>query len=120
MSIETYTRIDMHICRDLENRGKIRVVKWAEGWEKDVSSFPAKITINDSMTLDDMVAWLENDGWTVRRWIFGARAWKGSIHPIRTAYEIKRLRESLERRKREGEAELQEVELHGIDLAYSF
>jgi hypothetical protein len=43
--------------------------------------------------LDAALAWCEDNGYTVRRWQGGARAWKGEPWVIRTRAQISRMRE---------------------------
>jgi len=46
--------------------------------------------------LEAALAWCQANGWSVRRWPGGARAWKGQPLPIRSAVDIIRLRRRLE------------------------
>lgn len=48
-------------------------------------------------TLEERVAWLAEHGWKVRTWPGGARAWRYQVTPIRTVYQIKKLRSQLDR-----------------------
>jgi len=55
--------------------------------------------------LDDALAWCEENGYTVRRWKDGARAWKGDKpQPIRTRSQIRHRRARAERRALRGGA----------------
>jgi len=47
--------------------------------------------------LDDALAWCEENGYIVRRWAGGARAFKGELFSIRSASQINRMRDRLER-----------------------
>jgi hypothetical protein len=47
--------------------------------------------------LEGALAWCEANGYTVRRWEGGARAWKGAPWPIRTRAQILRKRSEVER-----------------------
>lgn len=44
--------------------------------------------------LDAALAWCQANGYTVRRWLGGARAWLGGIWPIRTRNQIQRMRDN--------------------------
>lgn len=62
----------------------------------------------DSFTIDDKIAWMQSHGYYVRSWPGGARGWKGDKpRPVRTAREIFKLRERLERTPR--------PELNGVE-----
>jgi hypothetical protein len=50
--------------------------------------------------LEAALAWCESNGYTVRRWPGGARAWKGEPWVIRTGWQIVKLRRKLEARWR--------------------
>ena len=47
--------------------------------------------------LEGALAWCEANGYTVRRWDGGARAWRGLPWPIRTRAQILRKRSEVER-----------------------
>ena len=47
--------------------------------------------------LDGALAWCAENGYTVRRWPGGARAWKGKPRPIRTRSQIWQKRARAER-----------------------
>lgn len=65
-------------------------------------------------TLEDRLTALEQNGWTVRRWPGGARAWRNGLVPVRKAWAIKKLRDDLARTVR---PELEGV-AWSLDLAY--
>ena len=44
---------------------------------------PTERTIKTEFDLENSIAWCLANGWTVRRWPNGARAWKGAAVPIR-------------------------------------
>jgi hypothetical protein len=46
--------------------------------------------------LDAALDWCTQNGYTVRKWNGGARAWKGAPWPIRTAWQIMRKRHDIE------------------------
>ena len=106
---DTITRIDL-----FQIPAGVLVHKYPHYWT--AATPPASTTTNAAMSLDAMVAWLNENGWTVRRWPGGARAWKGEMLPVRSRYQIKRKREELKARWQEGNA--QGVQIHAIDLAY--
>ena len=58
--------------------------------------------------------WCRSNGWTVRRWPGGARAWKHGLVPVRTSGAIIKLRDELRMNPRP------DLEGHGVnlDLAY--
>lgn len=111
LDMENITRIDMHQIPQ-----GIVVHKFPHYWT--AATPPASTTTNEAMTLDQMTAWLEENGWTVRRWPGGARAWKGEMMPVRTASQIRRKREEL--RQRWQDWNRQGVQVHALDLAYDF
>lgn len=121
MDSKEITRIDLFEFIDRGNGDKktVKISKFREGWQGDPGARP-EISFNQLMSLEQMTAWMEEQGWIVRRWPGGARGFKHALHPVHTRYEIKKLREILTRRKASGDPELQAIELHGIDLAYSF
>ena len=130
MSDQIITRIDF---KDFPTEAGIRVQKWAEGWGVDTK--PTK-TYQTTKTIDEMVAWLKDNGWYVVQWsaapIFGVpaggRAFLGDGPlPVRRKYEILKLRrrftEASERYCRTPESYNQPLPelvgmLHAIDLAY--
>ena len=65
--------------------------------------------------LADAIAWCQSNGYIVRQWAGGARAWKGIPWPIRTRAQIRRKREQAEKRtRRTGE----NSGLLSLDFAY--
>ena len=78
-----------------------------------------RLVVIDSETkpgfdVEAALAWCRSNGWTVRRWPGGARAWKYGLVPVRKQYEIIKLRDELRMNPRP-ELEGQGVSL---DLAY--
>ena len=69
---------------------------------------------NPEFVLEEALAWCEKNGWSVRRWYGGARAFKGEPRVIRTTGQIKSLRERLKRYPVPG------LQLHTIDLRYDY
>lgn len=47
--------------------------------------------LNYTTTLPLMVEWLKDNGWTVREWPGGARAFKGLPRPVRPASAVKNI-----------------------------
>lgn len=64
--------------------------------------------------IENALAWCRSNGWTVRRWPGGARAWKHGLVPVRTRGAIIKLRDELRMNPRP-DLEGQGVNL---DLAY--
>lgn len=106
---QNITRIDM-----IAIPTGVLVHKYPEGWT--ASTPPASTTTQETLSLDWMVSWLENDGWTVRRWPGGARAWKGAMLPVRNGGQIKRKRDEL--RQRWQEWNQRGIQVNALDLAY--
>ena len=48
----------------------------------------------------DALAWCQSNGYVVRQWADGARAWRGIPWPIRTRAQIQRKRAQAEKRAR--------------------
>ena len=110
-----FTRVDLFEMPD----GGVRVFWFRDGWycrnnRANPKCAPATNHINGDMSLESMVAWLENNGWSVRRWPGGARGWKEEMLPVRTAFEIKRMRNRFERHP---PPEL-EGRIHALDFAF--
>ena len=82
------TRIDFTI---VPVDGAVNIRKYGEGWT--ASTPPAITSTNRTQSLEDMLSWLEEHGWTVRRWPGGARAFRGKPMPVRTRSAIQRLRD---------------------------
>lgn len=122
----TYTRIDM----TRTSRGII-VKKYPDGW---TASTQVPQTVNTTMTLDEMIEWLERNGWKVYRWVevpelgiaAGARAFRGVPLPVRTKYEIIHKRSKLQERLEPylkpdpytGEVKKLPIDIYSIDLAF--
>lgn len=99
------TRIDMAISQD-----GLRVMKYPDGWS--IESQPIENYVNAAWSIDDAIAWLQKNGWTVRRWYYGARAFKGTLYPIRNTAQIKRKRKELM------EHPDPKIQWHAVDLAF--
>jgi hypothetical protein len=106
------TRVDM-ISTPTQG---VLVRKYAAGWT--ASSVAADIHFNQEQSLEQMIAWFEAQGWTVRKWPGGARAFRGKPLPVRSGPEIANLRRKM--RARPGDY----PELAGIictlELAYDW
>ena len=88
-------RIDFILLDD----GRITVLKM----RREVAERRDIVTNHDvhlDLDLDAALAWCDEHGYTIRTWDGGARAWHGEMWVIRTASQIKRERERLERRSR--------------------
>jgi hypothetical protein len=110
-----FTRIDFHQVNLGADEGMIRwgyrVEKYIEGWEHAPGVAAYDVTFNPriqtptgtiSFDLDKALHILEANGWIVRRWWSGARAWRGEIHPVRTRHEIHTVRRRIEKQIRSG------------------
>jgi len=104
-----YNRIDLWARPD----GRVTVTKFEDQYTLD-GYIPRDTSIQEAWSLDQMAAWLEGKGWTVRRWPGGARAFKDGLKPIRTRAQIHRKRDVLKLNPPKG------VEVHALDLAYDF
>lgn len=88
------TRIDIFNYQD-----KLTVKKYTEGW--NVNSRPAQISTPQNFTYQDILEWLKNEGWEVFEWEScpimgvpeGARGYLGKPRPVRSRWEIKKLRD---------------------------
>jgi hypothetical protein len=78
------TRIDM-----FQSKSGLIVATFAEGWTASTPAF--KRMVRTDITMEEAVALLRENGWTVFCWYNGARAWLGPVLPVRTAGQIKRL-----------------------------
>jgi len=113
--MSTITRIDI-------TKSPVAVVIrcWADGWTAssalaDYQEHPADYDI------ERLLGWLEQHGWTVRRypWTNVARAWKGEPLPVRDNVGINRLRRRLtEEAQRNGGLHPRGIPLHSLDLRY--
>lgn len=129
MSNPIITRIDL---KDYPHQDGIQVKKWADGW--DPNTRPFEISTQRQMTLEQMVAWLRDNGWTVYEWEAcpvlgipaGARAFKGTPHSVRTRYQLKQLRDQYVRKAEEWLRTPESYtnpptvvnRIHAIDLAF--
>lgn len=123
------TRIDLEIVNgtvDFPEMVGIRVKKW---FELDNNPYrntqrrwgrPDLVDFNSTMSIDDMVSWLEDHGYRVYRWPTGARAFYGDPHPVRSTEQIRRLRDKLKRRKMDGDPLLADIEVYGLDLRFQW
>lgn len=99
------TRIDLHAIPQ-----GLAVYRYAEGWTASTPAFDKHV--NPEWTLDQAIAWLQSNGWTVRSWNTGARAWLGQVLPVRDKSGILRKRRHLERYPNT------DLQAHALDLAY--
>lgn len=104
------TRIDLW-----ETPDGLLVLKFKNGWT--ASTRAVERYVNPKWTLDMATAWLEENGWKVRRWGApgaGARAWMGKELPVRTAGEIQAKRARMENNRQLYPG----LEIHCIDFAF--
>jgi len=109
---ESITRIDL---QDLPTG--LFVKKYADGWNETSRPIEMHTQTDPSWTLDKACEWLRSQGWNVRRWYKGARAFKGPLRHVRTESEVKSLRARLQRNRDLYSAELQ---LHTLELFYDW
>jgi hypothetical protein len=84
-------RIDFQVLAD--RRVVVVKMRRADGYRDIPTRHEIKTTDFD---LDAALAWCKENGYTVRRWPSGARAWRGKPWPVRTAHQIVKLRRKLE------------------------
>ncbi|MBN1535226.1 MAG: hypothetical protein JW908_00735 [Anaerolineales bacterium] len=75
--------------------GSVFVSKYKEGWT--AGSYADESYTTDEQPFDDMVAWLNENGWNCKTWFDfergkRCRAFSGKPMPVRTREEILRLR----------------------------
>ena len=69
---------------------------WRAGWHPGDKALAKDVgRLADGWTVESAAAKLEADGWTVRRWPGGARAWRIGARPVRTGEYASRFRERL-------------------------
>jgi hypothetical protein len=105
------TRIDF-----IKLAGKFYVKKFPFGWT--AKTRPIQETEKTEAEWEKAILWCESNGWNVRRWPDGARAWMGPVLPVRDAAGIRAMR-------RKAEAEFQRLENIGTnkifyDFAFDF
>lgn len=108
------TRIDLRQVRD-----GVLVEKYAAGWVASTPPVPPS-KVNKEMTLEEMIAWLQASGWTVRTWTGGARAWLGEPVPVRAKVNLEYARKRLIELKGLGYGPLQKVDIDSLDLYYDW
>lgn len=82
---------------------------WRAGWYPGDHCQVAKTL---EKPLDEAIANLERQGWTVHRWHGGARAWRFGARPVRTGEWLRRARERLAKNPPAG------VQVWAHDLLY--
>lgn len=100
------TRIDVY-----QNPTNLFVAKYAEGWTASTPAYEKHF--NESWTLEQAVAWMQANGYTVRAWPGGARGWLGPILPVRDHSGIIRKRRECERFKPHSD-----MQVHAMDFAF--
>jgi hypothetical protein len=105
------TRIDF-ILATKDGKQYVIVNKLAEMGERAiVLSHEEK---SPEFKLQDALAWCKANGWAVREWPTGARAWAGGMaRPVRTAAQIKRMRQKIS-----DYIDPSLIHAEGFDLAY--
>ncbi|MDR3572821.1 MAG: hypothetical protein P4L50_03085 [Anaerolineaceae bacterium] len=88
------TRIDFRTIA-----GKVRVSKYPWGWTA-LTRPVTEETKPVGFDLEASLKWCADNGFTVRRFPGGARAWKGEVLPIRDRYTIQRMRRDIDNGKR--------------------
>jgi predicted RNA-binding protein len=83
------TRIDL-----IQQDGKWLVSKYPYGWT--AKTRPISKSELDQQAADQALAWLKAEGWTVREFPGGARAWRGEVKPIRDQATIRMLRRQID------------------------
>jgi hypothetical protein len=75
--------------------GRINVIKMTRdrAYRRDI---PTDHAIHEDLDFDEALDWLRENGYTVRCWPGGARAWKGTPWIIRTRREIWQKRQQAE------------------------
>jgi len=68
--------------------------------------------------LEGALTWCEQNGFTVRRWPGGARAWLGKPWPIRTRNQIQRMRHKIGRLT--AARAFGDENMLGLDFAFDF
>ncbi len=84
------TRIDFSVIR-----AGVIVNKFPENWYSDRAGPVSHEIKPPDFDLEAAIRWLQEHGWSVRRWSDGARAWRGPMLPVRDSVAIQRLRNKL-------------------------
>lgn len=110
--------------------GAVIVLKYDDGWT--AMSMPVERSVQYDKSLDEMLSWLDEKGWTIYRWPHcpeleiwqGATAYRGRPMPKRNRHQIidmrRRLNDRAERIYSQPDANRGElaIQVHSIDLAY--
>jgi hypothetical protein len=114
-------RIDFHTFQHRTLGDMVVVTKFwrSDGRDRALNGVDRK---EPGFDLEWALAWCEQHGYTVHRWLSGARAWQGKPWVIRTAAQIKHKRERLEKRLhaawKRGDLAGSKSNLLAHDLAY--
>lgn len=73
----------------MEIDGAVRIDAYPYGWKAQTRPMSQETR---SATLESVVEQYKKDGWQVRRWAGGARAWKGPLLPVRDQDAILQMR----------------------------
>ena len=110
------TRIDFYCASD----GKIAVNKYYDGWNEYGGGLPLyHHKLHNDLNLEFALNWCENNGFIVRRWHGGARAFYKELRPVRTAEQIRRMRKKINMEMYLGSGKHPAgIQTHAVDLAY--
>ena len=78
-----------------------KVDKYPYGWTAQTPVLKTEQKGKD-FNVDQALSWCRENGWEIRIWNGGARAWKGQIRPVHDAATIKQMRSVSDRNLRTG------------------
>lgn len=120
MENKKITRFDFLKLRDPDQgcREVVQIRKYFDGWEAGAP--PSDLEIKPAnYDYERVLSWAEQNGFTVRRWPGGARAFLGKPRSVRTEGQIKSLRRMLEEENyRNRGISPRGIQIHAVDLAY--
>lgn len=90
------TRIDF-----LQTKSGWKIDKYPYGWTAQTPALQTEQKSKD-FDVDSCVSWCRENGWEIRIWDGGARAWRDKIRPVRDAETIKQMRANSDRNLRTG------------------
>jgi hypothetical protein len=91
-----------------------KIEKWPFGWSAKTRAISSRAI--DEAEATKAIAWLKAEGWTLRQWPNGTRAFKGEAKPVRDAATIRYLRNQANRNHAIGHVD----ERRNYDLAFDF
>lgn len=92
-----------------------RVKKFPYGWTAKTHPLTDE-TKGPEFDLESSLTWCEQNGWNVRRWPGGGRAFKGEPMPVRTGAAIMSMRRNVEKSFFSGQTDTRRA----FDLAFDF